>query len=121
MVLLGEIDRPAQGQPVLPGAKGDILGPRRFSATSCRRFSITCCSSLASTGYAMVYASLIIILGFALLAFSGFVPSVLFGLLSSLAMTMTLVFDLALLPALLVRFGRQPGKTRSGTGVGDYN
>jgi uncharacterized protein len=65
--------------------------------------------SLASTGYAMVYTSLIIILGFALLAFSDFLPSVLFGLLTGLAMTVALVFDLALLPALLVRFVRQVG------------
>ena len=57
----------------------------------------------------MVYTSLIIILGFALLAFSDFLPSVLFGLLTGLAMTVALVFDLALLPALLVRFVRQVG------------
>jgi uncharacterized protein len=58
----------------------------------------------ASVGYAILYTSLIIILGFSLLAFSDFVPSVLFGLLTGLAMFMALVFALCLLPALLNRF-----------------
>jgi hypothetical protein len=59
-----------------------------------------------SVGYAMLYTSLIIILGFSLLAFSDFVPSVLFGLLTGLAMTMALIFALCLMPALLNRFVR---------------
>lgn len=60
--------------------------------------------SHASVGYAMLYTSFIIILGFSLLAFSDFVPSVLFGLLTGLAMLMALVFALCLLPAMLRRF-----------------
>jgi predicted RND superfamily exporter protein len=60
--------------------------------------------SLHSVGYAMIYTSLIIILGFSLLAFSDFVPSILFGLLTSFAITMALLFALSLLPALLGRF-----------------
>lgn len=59
-----------------------------------------------SVGQAMLYTSLIIMLGFSLLAFSEFVPSVLFGLLTGLAMAMALVFALSLLPALLNRFVR---------------
>ena len=54
----------------------------------------------------MIYTSLIIILGFSLLAFSDFMPSVLFGLLTGLAMTMALILALSLLPALLNRFVR---------------
>jgi predicted RND superfamily exporter protein len=60
--------------------------------------------SHASVGYAVLYTSLIITLGFSLLAFSDFVPSILFGLLTGFAMVMALVCDLCLLPALLKRF-----------------
>jgi hypothetical protein len=62
--------------------------------------------SHASVGYAMLYTSLIITLGFSLLAFSDFMPSVLFGLLTGFAMLGALVFDLCLLPVLLNRFVR---------------
>ncbi|WP_412971583.1 efflux RND transporter permease subunit [Glaciecola sp. MF2-115] len=57
-----------------------------------------------SVGYAMLFTTLIICVGFALLSFSDFVPSVLFGLLTALAMIVALVTDLTLLPALLTRF-----------------
>lgn len=57
-----------------------------------------------SVGYAMLFTTVIIGVGFALLAFSDFVPSVLFGLLTALAMMVALVTDLTLLPALLTRF-----------------
>jgi predicted RND superfamily exporter protein len=60
--------------------------------------------SHASVGYAVLYTSLIIVLGFSLMAFSDFVPSVLFGLLTGLAMLVALVFALCLLPALLHQF-----------------
>ena len=57
-----------------------------------------------SVGYAMLFTTLIICVGFALLAFSDFVPSMLFGLLTALAMIVALITDLTLLPALLTRF-----------------
>lgn len=57
-----------------------------------------------SVGYAMLFTTMIICVGFALLAFSDFVPSMLFGLLTALAMIVALVTDLTLLPALLTRF-----------------
>jgi hypothetical protein len=60
--------------------------------------------SHASVGYALLYTSIIITLGFSLLAFSDFVPSVLFGLLTGFAMLGALVFDLCLLPVLLNRY-----------------
>lgn len=62
--------------------------------------------SHGTVGYAVLYTSLIIVLGFSLLAFSDFVPSVLFGLLTALAMTLALVFALTVLPALLSRFAK---------------
>lgn len=57
-----------------------------------------------SVGYAVLYTSLIIILGFSLLTFSDFVPSIIFGLLTGFAMFAALVFALSLLPVLLNRF-----------------
>jgi predicted RND superfamily exporter protein len=57
-----------------------------------------------SVGYAMLFTTVIICVGFALLAFSDFVPSMLFGLLTALAMIIALVTDLTLLPAMLTRF-----------------
>jgi hypothetical protein len=62
--------------------------------------------SHASVGYAILYTSLIIILGFSMLVFSEFIPSVLFGLLTGFAMLAALIFDLCLLPVLLNRFVR---------------
>lgn len=62
--------------------------------------------SHATVGHAILYTSFIVILGFSLLAFSDFVPSVLFGLLTGLAMLLALVFALCLLPVLLNRFVR---------------
>ena len=59
-----------------------------------------------SVGYALIYTSLIIAIGFALLGFSDFVPSVLFGLLTGLAIIIALVADLTLLPVLLNKFVR---------------
>lgn len=57
-----------------------------------------------SIGYAMLYTTTIITLGFSLLSFSDFVPSIMFGLLTGLAMVLALVIDSTLLPVLLNRF-----------------
>lgn len=57
-----------------------------------------------SVGYALLYTTTIIALGFALLSFSDFVPSILFGLLTALAMLVALITDSTLLPVLLKRF-----------------
>lgn len=62
----------------------------------------------ASVGYAVLFTSTIIVVGFSLLVFSDFLPSVYFGVLSALAMLMALVSDLTLLPVLLRRFVRKP-------------
>jgi len=55
-----------------------------------------------SIGHAMAYTSLTIILGFSILALSNFIPSICFGLLTSLAMLMALLAALTLLPQLII-------------------
>jgi predicted RND superfamily exporter protein len=57
--------------------------------------------SHASVGRAMFYTSVIVIAGFSILSLSDFIPSILFGLLTGLAMFMALVANLTLLPLLL--------------------
>jgi hypothetical protein len=54
-----------------------------------------------SVGYALVYTSLVIAGGFVALVFSDFVPTILFGALTSFSMMTALVTDLTVLPALL--------------------
>lgn len=61
-------------------------------------------SSLLTVGYAMVYTTTIIVIGFSSLMFSDFIPSVLFGLLTSITMLIALLADLTILPVLLHRF-----------------
>ncbi len=55
-----------------------------------------------STGKAMYYTSLTIIVGFSILALSNFNPTVYFGLLTGLAMLVALLANLTLLPALMI-------------------
>ncbi len=57
-----------------------------------------------SIGRAMYYTSVTITLGFSVLAFSNFVPTIYFGLLTAFAMIAALLADLAVLPWLLQRF-----------------
>lgn len=58
----------------------------------------------ASTGHALYFTSFTVIAGFSVLAFSNFVPTIHFGLLTSLAMIIALIANLALLPGMLVCF-----------------
>lgn len=60
-----------------------------------------------TVGLAVIYTSMIIIIGFSLLSFSNFVPSILFGLLIGLALLLALLASLFLVPALLHRFVKQ--------------
>jgi len=62
-------------------------------------------NSHASIGTAMFYTSTIIIIGFSVLVFSNFLPSIYFGLLTIVAMFMAIIADLLLLPVLLLIFG----------------
>ncbi|MDX1809556.1 MAG: MMPL family transporter [Sulfurospirillaceae bacterium] len=57
-----------------------------------------------SIGYAMFYTSLAIILGFSILVFSNFIPTIYFGLLTILVMFSALVSALLLLPKMLIMF-----------------
>jgi predicted RND superfamily exporter protein len=57
-----------------------------------------------SIGYAMYYTSVTIIIGFSILAFSSFLPTIYFGLLTGLAMLIALLAALTLLPQLLIVF-----------------
>ncbi len=56
-----------------------------------------------SVGMAIVYTTLIIVTGFLLLVFSNFVPSINFGLLTAISISLALLADLCLLPAILLR------------------
>jgi len=55
-----------------------------------------------SIGKAMYYTTLIIALGFSILAFSNFIPTIYFGLLTGLSMIIALAANLMLLPLLIV-------------------
>ena len=54
-----------------------------------------------SIGYALYYTTLTIIAGFSILIFSNFIPSIYFGLLTSLAMFIALSATLTIVPRLL--------------------
>ena len=57
-----------------------------------------------SIGDAMTYTSVTIIIGFSVLTASNFIPTILFGLLTALAMSIALLANLTLLPQLLIAF-----------------
>lgn len=67
-------------------------------------FSTALLRTHRSTGKAMVFASLALMLGFGVLVFSNFLPTMQFGLLVSLAMVGGLIGNLVLLPVLLEWF-----------------
>jgi uncharacterized protein len=58
----------------------------------------------SSIGHAMFYTSIVIIIGFSILVFSNFWPTIYFGLFTGLAMLIAMVAALALLPKLLLMF-----------------
>ncbi len=57
-----------------------------------------------SIGRAIYYTSVTIMLGFSILALSRFIPTIYFGLLTSLAMLVALLANITLLPLLIVKF-----------------
>ncbi len=57
----------------------------------------------ASVGRAIYYTSITVTLGFSIMAFSNFIPSIYFGVLTGLAMLVALIGNLTLLPLLLVK------------------
>jgi predicted RND superfamily exporter protein len=60
-----------------------------------------------SVGFAIMYTTIIIVTGFASLVFSDFVPSMLFGLLTGVALTGALLFDITVMSVLLRRTSRR--------------
>ncbi|HUT30257.1 MAG TPA: MMPL family transporter [Sedimentisphaerales bacterium] len=75
-----------------------------------RRYLPTMHRCHASIGHAMYYTSVTIIIGFSILALSNFIPTIYFGLLTSLAMLIALIAALTLLPQMLILikpFGRE--------------
>lgn len=65
-----------------------------------------------SIGRAMYYTSITVILGFSILVLSRFVPTIHFGVLTSLAMAVALLANITLLPVLIVVF-RAAGRGRA--------
>ena len=64
----------------------------------------------------MYYTSITIIIGFSILGFSNFWPTIYFGLFTGLAMFIALIAALTLLPQLLVLFKPfGPGAAADGT------
>lgn len=57
-----------------------------------------------SIGRAMYFTSMTIVAGFSILALSNFIPTIVFGLLTSFAMLVALTGSLTLLPQLLIMF-----------------
>lgn len=55
-----------------------------------------------SIGSAIYYTSMTVVIGFSVLGFSNFMPTVYFGLMTALAMVLALLANLAILPSLLV-------------------
>jgi predicted RND superfamily exporter protein len=64
-----------------------------------------------SIGRAIYYTSVTIMLGFSILVLSQFIPTIYFGILTSLAMLVALVANMTLLPVLMVTF-RTAGEPR---------
>ncbi|MFT6408060.1 MAG: putative RND superfamily exporter protein [Arenicella sp.] len=60
--------------------------------------------SAMSIGKAMYYTTLVIAIGFLILVFSNFVPTMYFGLLTGVAMVSALIGDLVLMPVLIRKF-----------------
>ncbi len=57
-----------------------------------------------SIAYALYYTCITIVAGFAILSFSNFIPTIIFGLFSGLAMLIALLGALTLLPRLIIFF-----------------
>tara|TARA_B100000315_G_scaffold154367_1_gene142892 strand:+ start:1937 stop:4441 length:2505 start_codon:yes stop_codon:yes gene_type:complete len=66
--------------------------------------------SHASTGKAIYYTSIIIVVGFSILGLSNFIPTIYFGVFTAFAMLVALIANLTLLPLLLL--GINSGKIK---------
>jgi len=63
-------------------------------------------ASHGSIGFALYFTSATVIVGFSVLGLSNFIPTIYFGLLTALAMAVSLIVNLAVLPSLLMLFYR---------------
>jgi len=61
-------------------------------------------NSHKNVGRALFYTAATISIGFSILAFSNFFPTVLFGIFTSMALIISFISSLTLLPNLLVKF-----------------
>ena len=60
----------------------------------------------SSTGQAIYFTSIIIIVGFSILGLSNFIPTIYFGIFTAFAMAIALIANLTLLPVLLMKMNR---------------
>jgi hypothetical protein len=77
-----------------------------------RNYNLSLYKSHDSIGRAIFFTSITIIFGFSILIMSNFVPTVIFGLLTGLAMFIALLAVLTLLPKLLVSLKPFRGMTK---------
>jgi len=61
-------------------------------------------ASHGSIGFALYFTSATVIVGFSVLGLSNFIPTIYFGLLTALAMAVSLVVNLVVLPSMLMLF-----------------
>ena len=66
-----------------------------------------------SVGYAMLYTTLTIMIGFSILVLSNLIPTIYFGLLTVVVMAVALLANILLLPKLLVRLRAFEPKSRN--------
>jgi len=76
----------------------------RYEFKSAGRYADVVHRCHSSIGRALYYTSLTIIIGFSILALSNFIPSIYFGLLTGLALSIALIAALTLLPQLIIIF-----------------
>jgi predicted RND superfamily exporter protein len=84
-----------------------------FAATGSYRTALH--RSHDSIGHAIYYTTVTLVIGFSILSMSNFIPTIYFGLLTVLAITVALLASLTLLPQLLVLvkpFGKEVRSTR---------
>ncbi len=75
---------------------------QEFKINKSYRETMTLCGH--TIAFAMFYTSLVITIGFSILVFSNFIPTIYFGLLTGLAMVVAFIANITLLPALIVMF-----------------
>ena len=73
----------------------------RIEYQASKNYKVAMIKTHSSIGYALYYTTLTIIVGFSILIFSNFIPSIYFGLLTSLAMLIALIASLTLVPKLI--------------------